>query len=132
MFPSDSVILGAFNAQNPLNRPKEPKPAGAPGSIRREPFPAWSVIDESKKKADAFTKEAAREFDVASQKAQSKTGKIEPWTPKYYAACTVGGLLACVRLESSYRLFRSTFNGFIGSHPYSSDATGFGQMPPTS
>ncbi|RHZ71490.1 hypothetical protein CDV55_105841 [Aspergillus turcosus] len=95
MFPSDSVILEAFNAQNPLNRPKEPKQAGALGSIRREPFPAWSVIDESKKKADAFTKEAAREFDVASQKAQARTGKIEPWTPKYYAACTVGGLLAC-------------------------------------
>ncbi|KAF7117819.1 hypothetical protein CNMCM5793_007122 [Aspergillus hiratsukae] len=95
MFPSDSVILEAFNAQNPLNRPKVPKQAGVPGSIRREPFPAWSVIDESKKKADAFTKEAAREFDVASQKAQSKTGKIEPWTPKYYAACAFGGLLAC-------------------------------------
>ncbi|GAQ04590.1 mitochondrial phosphate carrier protein 2 [Aspergillus lentulus] len=95
MFPSDSVILDAFNAQNPLNRPQEPKQAGSAASIRREPFPAWSVIDESKKKADAFTKEAAREFDVVSQKAQAKTGKIEPWTPKYYAACTVGGLLAC-------------------------------------
>ncbi|KAF4213786.1 hypothetical protein CNMCM8980_005927 [Aspergillus fumigatiaffinis] len=95
MFPSDSVILEAFNAQNPLNRPKESKQAGSAASIRREPFPAWSVIDESKKKADAFTKEAAREFDVVSQKAQAKTGKIEPWTPKYYAACTVGGMLAC-------------------------------------
>ncbi|KAF7166533.1 hypothetical protein CNMCM5623_000158 [Aspergillus felis] len=95
MFPSDSVILEAFNAQNPLNRPKEPKQAGSAASIRREPFPAWSVIDESKKKADAFAKEAAREFDVVSQKAQAKTGKIEPWTPKYYASCTFGGMLAC-------------------------------------
>ncbi|KAH1302220.1 hypothetical protein KXX11_003165 [Aspergillus fumigatus] len=95
MFPFDSVILEAFNAQNPLNRPKEPKQAGSAALIRREPFPAWSVIDESKRKADAFAKEAAREFDVVSQKAQAKTGKIEPWTPKYYAACTVGGLLAC-------------------------------------
>lgn len=58
------------------------------------------MIDESKRKADAFAKEAAREFDVVSQKAQAKTGKIEPWTPKYYAACTVGGLLACVGLRS--------------------------------
>jgi solute carrier family 25 phosphate transporter 3 len=95
MFPSDSVILEAFNAQNPLNRPREPKQAGSAASIRREPFPAWSVIDESKKKADAFAKEAAREFDVVSQKAQAKTGKIEPWTPKYYASCTFGGMLAC-------------------------------------
>lgn len=100
MFPFDSVILEAFNAQNPLNRPEEPKQAGSAALIRREPFPAWSVIDESKRKADAFAKEAAREFDVVSQKAQAKTGKIEPWTPKYYAACTVGGLLACVGLRS--------------------------------
>ena len=63
---------------------------------RREPFPAWSAIDEAKKTADSMAKEAAREFDIASQKAQQKTGKIEPWTFKYYAACTFGGVLACV------------------------------------
>lgn len=102
MFPSEGVILNAFNAQNPLNHSQEQsKPTGVPGSTRREPFPAWSVIDDTKKKADAFAKEASREFEVASHKAQAKTGHIEPWTPKYYAACTVGGLLACVSIRSS-------------------------------
>lgn len=64
---------------------------------RREPFQAWSAIDDAKTKAEAIGKEAAREFEVASEKAQQKAGKIEPWSAKYYAACTVGGMLACVR-----------------------------------
>lgn len=73
--------------------------AGQPANLnpkRSEPFPAWSAIDDAKHKADALAKEAVREYDVASKKAQSKTGKIEPWTPKYYAACVFGGMMACV------------------------------------
>lgn len=92
MNPSDSIVnvlaarhpLGKLGSQDqshvdqPMNR-----------STRREAFPAWSAIDEVKKTA-------AHEFEVASQKAQQKTGHIEPWTAKYYAACTFGGMLACV------------------------------------
>jgi solute carrier family 25 phosphate transporter 3 len=33
-----------------------------------------------------------------SEKAQAKAGGIELYSAKYYAACTVGGILACVRL----------------------------------
>ncbi|KAI9376314.1 mitochondrial carrier domain-containing protein [Aspergillus egyptiacus] len=92
MFPSDKIMASAFSAQNPFNRQSQ----GPATDIRkREPFPAWSVVEDTKKRADAFGKEAAREFDLVSQKAQAKTGKIEPWTPKYYAACTVGGMMAC-------------------------------------
>lgn len=103
MLPTDS-ILAKLASQHPLGglgRQQElhpEQPANATPK-RREPFPAWSAIDEAKKKADAFAHEAAREYDIASHKAQEKTGKIEPWTPKYYAACTVGGLLACVSDE---------------------------------
>ncbi|KAL4740114.1 mitochondrial carrier domain-containing protein [Aspergillus similis] len=92
MFPPQDVMVGAFSAQRPLSQ--KPQTVGA-AATRREPFPAWSVIEDTKKKANAIGKEAAREFDIASQKAQSKTGKIEPWSAKYYAACTFGGLLAC-------------------------------------
>ncbi|KAL4755500.1 hypothetical protein BDW72DRAFT_163925 [Aspergillus terricola var. indicus] len=92
MFPPQDVMSGAFPAQRPLSQ--KPQTLGA-ATTRREPFPAWSVIEDTKKKANAIGKEAAREFDIASQKAQSKTGKIEPWSAKYYAACTFGGLLAC-------------------------------------
>ncbi|PYH79747.1 mitochondrial carrier [Aspergillus uvarum CBS 121591] len=96
MFPTEGVIAQAFSSQHPLGQSSShPQPSAAPEMQKREPFPAWSVIEETKKKADALAKEATRELDLASQKAQAKTGKIEPWTPKYYAACTVGGLLAC-------------------------------------
>lgn len=99
MIPTDS-ILAKFAAQHPLGalgtQQSHPEQAAAATPKRREPFPAWSAIDDAKKKTNAFAQEAAREFDVASHKAQEKTGKIEPWTAKYYAACTFGGMLACV------------------------------------
>lgn len=87
-------MSNAFPSQHPLKR--HPQTSGT-AEWKREPFPAWSVVEDTKKKADALGKEAAREYNIVSQKAQSKTGKIEPWTAKYYAACTVGGLMACVR-----------------------------------
>ncbi|KAJ5624214.1 mitochondrial carrier [Penicillium lagena] len=99
MFPSDSAAA-IFAQHHPLGRlgpqkqEQHPRPA-QPAQPRREPFPAWSAIEETKKKADAFAKEAAREYDVASKKAQEKAGKIEPWSAKYYAACTMGGMMAC-------------------------------------
>lgn len=100
MLPPGS-ILAKVATQHPLGtlslqQQSLPEEQVHATSNRREPFPAWSAIDEAKKKANAFAKEAGREYDVASHKAQERTGKIEPWTPKYYAACTVGGLLACV------------------------------------
>ena len=104
MLPPESVVTSVFSSQHPIGRSAERShPSMATGSARREPFPAWSVIDETKKKADALAHEASREFDVVSKKAQAKTGHIEPWTPKYYASCTVGGLLACVSSISSTR-----------------------------
>ncbi|PLB38379.1 putative mitochondrial phosphate carrier protein [Aspergillus candidus] len=96
MLPPESIVTSVFSSQHPLGRSAERSHRSeVAGSTRRQPFPAWSVVDETKKKADAFAHEASREFDVVSQKAQAKTGKIEPWTPKYYASCIVGGLLAC-------------------------------------
>ena len=104
MIPSVSII-NTFAAQHPmgdLGMQQKTHPKLSESQIpRREPFPAWSVIDEAKK-------EAVREFESASKKAQEKAGKIEPWTPKYYAACIFGGLLACVS-GSPY---------FIASNPY--------------
>lgn len=87
-------MSNAFSSQHPLHL--HPQTPGA-AEQKRETFPAWSVVEDTKRKADALGKEAAREYNIVSQKAQAKTGKIEPWTAKYYAACTVGGMMACVR-----------------------------------
>ncbi|KAL4939444.1 hypothetical protein BDV06DRAFT_198858 [Aspergillus oleicola] len=91
-FPSEDALSNALSAQHPMNRQQQ---VSETAKMQRKPFSTWNVIDDIEKKADALGKEAAREYEFASQKAQAKAGKIEPWSAKYYAACTFGGLLAC-------------------------------------
>ena len=67
-----------------------------PLQARPELFPYASIIDDGKNKVQRAGKEAAREFDVLSDKAQARTGRIELYSSKYYAACTFGGLMSCV------------------------------------
>jgi len=93
LFPSQGALAAVFAAQHPMV-PKHDAPTSVP-TMKREPFSAWSAVDDIKRKADAAGKEAAREYQVASEKAQQKAGKIELYSAKYYAACTFGGLLAC-------------------------------------
>jgi solute carrier family 25 phosphate transporter 3 len=90
MLPSEKAVTTIF--PNTLQHKMQPADS-AP--TKRQLFPAWSAVEETKKATNAVTSEAAREFDLASKKAQSKTGHIEPWSRKYYAACTFGGMLAC-------------------------------------
>jgi solute carrier family 25 (mitochondrial phosphate transporter), member 3 len=64
---------------------------------REELYQAWSTVDDVKTKASKVGGAATKEFEKASSAAQAKTGKIELYSAKYYAACTFGGLMACVR-----------------------------------
>lgn len=73
-----------------------PQSKSTPYQARPELYGAFSVVDDAKNKAQKLSKEAQAEFDKASSAAQAKAGKIELYSPKYYAACTFGGLLACV------------------------------------
>jgi len=59
-------------------------------------YQAYSVVDDAKGKAKKLSAEATKEFEIASRKAQAATGGIELYSPKYYAACTFGGMIACV------------------------------------
>ncbi|OJJ48598.1 hypothetical protein ASPZODRAFT_130677 [Penicilliopsis zonata CBS 506.65] len=88
MLPSTDIVEFYTSQRSVTSAETKAQAAAASAPRKREVFPAWSVIEEAKK-------EAVREYNVASQKAQAKTGKIEPWTTKYYAACTFGGMLAC-------------------------------------
>lgn len=54
---------------------------------------AFSAISDPSKKLSA---EAQKEFNKASAAVRSKTGQIELYSPSFYAASTIGGLLACV------------------------------------
>lgn len=88
--PSQSALNQAFSTRHvfdqPAPEPKHPTPD----------FSIWNVAEDIKSKANVLSKEAQAEMSKASSKAQEKTGKIELYSPRYYAACTFGGLIACV------------------------------------
>lgn len=97
------TLHDVFHPAIPFGRRPEASPEPAPAAPKRTPlqarselYPTWSVVDDAKKKASALSAEATKEFEKASTKAQAKAGHIELYTAKYYAACTFGGLLACV------------------------------------
>jgi len=102
LFPSQDCLQNSFHPRVPFNQ--RPSTAAQLTSVskrssqpaRSELYTAWSVIDDAKNKANALSAEAVKELDKASAAAQAKTGGIELYSAQYYAACTVGGMLACV------------------------------------
>jgi solute carrier family 25 phosphate transporter 3 len=80
---------------NPGTNPRLQSGA-TPWQARTELYPAFSVIDDAKDKTKKVGNEAVKSLEKASGTAQAKTGNIELYSGRYYAACTFGGLLACV------------------------------------
>ncbi len=95
LFPSPTAIHQAFVPTSPYYKPAA-KPVEHPQ--KRPIFSTWSAADAAKNKAIELSEAAQAEYNKASQKAQAKAGGIELYSAKYYAACTVGGILACVCL----------------------------------
>lgn len=100
LFPRHDAFTQLFTS--PLtSAPKQGAPAPAPDQPTRwQARPelygaAYSTIDDVKGKAQKISAEATKEFEKASSKAQAKTGTIELYSGKYYAACTFGGMMAC-------------------------------------
>lgn len=95
LFPRLDTLYNSFD--NPYASGLLRKANGTtPLQARMELYPAYSISDDTKSKAKKLSEEAVKEFNAASKKAQAATGGIELFSPKYYAACTFGGLLACV------------------------------------
>ena len=103
LFPTQGTLSEAFSTSLPFGRaPSEPQGQQSPS--HRAPsdrYLAWSAVDDVKSKAGALSNEAQKELQKASQAAQAKPGKIELYSSKYYAACILGGLLACVGIPSA-------------------------------
>jgi solute carrier family 25 (mitochondrial phosphate transporter), member 3 len=93
LFPNTAALAQAFTPTSPYYKPA-PKPVEQPE--KRRYFPAWSTADDAKAKAQELSAAAQQELEKASAKAQAKVGGIELYSAKYYAACTIGGILACV------------------------------------
>ncbi|GAO15951.1 hypothetical protein UVI_02039720 [Ustilaginoidea virens] len=77
--------LRSFFSSSVDAAPSKPTPYQA----RPELYGAFSMADNARDRAPT------RGLAKASPTAQAKTGPIEPYSGKYYAACTFGGLLAC-------------------------------------
>ena len=108
ILPSQETLSGALAPQSPPAKSNKGLAELTPANKQQRPlFGAWSVIEDVKHAAEKVEKAAAKDFDKASTKVQSKTGHIEPWTAKYYASCTVGGLMACVSMLHIRSIFIS-------------------------
>lgn len=64
-----------------------------PYQARMDLYSAYSTVEDKAKKLSA---EASTEFNKASAATHAKKASIELYSGQYYAACTFGGLLACV------------------------------------
>ena len=95
VIPSQKTLSEVFGSSSPFSRPKPNAPTRE-HPLKRPIFSAWNAVDSVKDKAGQLSNEAVREYEKASTIAQQRAGKIELYSPKYYAACTFGGLLACV------------------------------------
>ncbi|KAF2266086.1 mitochondrial carrier [Lojkania enalia] len=96
-FPTQKQLSSAFSGCSPFPQAKPEPQLKRPSKwlAQHELYPAWSAADDAKNKAAKLSDAAVAEFEKASSKAQSKTGKIELYSAKFYAACTFGGIMAC-------------------------------------
>ncbi|OTB02300.1 hypothetical protein M426DRAFT_322726 [Hypoxylon sp. CI-4A] len=96
LYPNQHVLHQSFGS--PLSSQSRTVPAAKPTPYQARPdlYAAYSVVDDAKSKAQKLSSEAQAEFNKASGKvAESSSGKMELYTPTFYAAATFGGLLAC-------------------------------------
>ncbi|KAF2750720.1 mitochondrial phosphate carrier protein 2 [Sporormia fimetaria CBS 119925] len=95
LFPSQQALTSSFGGCSPFPRTSESPSSRSSRWAKQENYPVWSAVDDAKNKAHKLSDAAVAEMEKASSKTQNKLGHIELYSPKYYAACTFGGLLAC-------------------------------------
>lgn len=104
LFPNLALVGASFSS---------PQPSASTNFTRPQLFPSFlnaGVLDDAKSKAKelessakdtlkgaegSLKSEGERLQSKASAAAGAGKGKIELYTPKYYAACALGGILAC-------------------------------------
>jgi solute carrier family 25 (mitochondrial phosphate transporter), member 3 len=86
LFPSMSALSTAFGGASSMQT-SQPEPARRPNyAARTELYGAWNVAEDAQKKTEQAAAVVAKEYTKASEIAQSKAGKIELYSAKYYAA----------------------------------------------
>ena len=134
LFPNQGILRDNFTTQTPL-APSKPIPESyqprefTPQAGR---FPAWSAAEDIKSKAGGLSDEARKEIAKASSAAQAKTGTMELYSAQYYAACTFGGLVACVSTSSLSKGVTAVDEKYLGCHTHRCHTFRLGQMPSAS
>ncbi|KAI9802214.1 MAG: hypothetical protein M1825_002935 [Sarcosagium campestre] len=97
LLPTQAAICSVFRERSPAYQSSDGTTPSRKSKYEAQSSfnSAWSAADDAKSKAGTLSNEARKELELASTKAQAAAGKIELYSPKYYAACTFGGLLAC-------------------------------------
>lgn len=123
LFPPAATMASAFPSPLPL-------PAAA-AAQRVLPPPATEYwVASASDKAPGLSTEAQRKLRDASARTRQMTGKIEMHSAKYYAACTLGGLLACVSTATpTTRCTKAKDELETGHNAHGRHAAGPGQMP---
>lgn len=106
LFPTQGTLNDAFLPTLPFGhaRPKHESQDASAHSPQSHRYAAWSTVEDIKAKAGSLSGEAQAELRKSSEAIQAKTGKIELYSMKYYATCTLGGLLACVGKIDAIRI----------------------------
>lgn len=93
LYPRYEVLKGSF-PNSPYHGVKaRGSTIATPYQARMDLYSAYSTVEDKAKKLSA---EAQAELNKATSAAQAKKGSIEMYSGQFYAACTFGGLLACV------------------------------------
>lgn len=80
LFPSMSALSATFGQASPYQQ-QQPTPRKSIAHL----YQSWDVAEDAQKKATQLSDAAAKELQKASSAAQDKVGKIELYSPKYYA-----------------------------------------------
>ena len=128
LLPSAAALQSSFAPCSPFRRSAAPQ---KPTTYRDNDVPIWSAVDDVKSKAGQLSAEAQKEYSKASATAQAKAGQIELYSGKYYAACTLGGILACVWLLAYPSLQVGGLTD-AGTYTYQRHPSRSGQMPSAS
>jgi solute carrier family 25 phosphate transporter 3 len=88
LFPAAGTLSATFGHATPYTAfPASTPMKRSPYQARSNLYSAWDVAEDAKNKAAGLSDAAVKEIDKASQAAQSKVGKIELYSGKYYAVC---------------------------------------------
>lgn len=112
LYPRYEVLQKTFPSQSRDGASPQPSKA-TPYQARMDLYSAYSTIEDKAKKLSA---EATAEFNKAT--SHPKTAQIELYSGKYYAACTFGGILACVSPFTELSIFFYSFTKHVPDRIY--------------